>query len=72
MDNEIKRVGDYLSDLQSRITSSLQDIDGQANFLTDEWQRDEGGGGRSMVLQNGAKPFEVPERNGNLQNDYMK
>ncbi len=54
MNNEIKRVSDYLSELQISITDCLQDIDGQSNFLCDQWQRDEGGGGRSMVLQNGA------------------
>ena len=49
MNTEIKRVGEYLSALQTRISDCLQDIDGQASFLSDQWQRDEGGGGRSMV-----------------------
>jgi coproporphyrinogen III oxidase len=54
VENEINRVSEYLRELQISITHSLQDIDGRSSFESDEWQRDEGGGGRSMVLRNGA------------------
>jgi coproporphyrinogen III oxidase len=54
VENKIQRVRDYLSELQDSITNSLQGIDGGSSFMSDEWQRDEGGGGRSMVLRNGA------------------
>ena len=54
MQADIEKVIDYLQDLQARITSELQCIDGKAGFLTDEWQREAGGGGRSMVLRDGA------------------
>ena len=47
-------VRQYLVDLQQRITDTLQDIDGGETFLSDEWERAEGGGGRSMVLRDGA------------------
>ena len=51
---DIDRVNDYLQDLQIRITDELQQIDGRAGFEVDTWQRDAGGGGRSMVLRDGA------------------
>ena len=54
MDIDIERVNDYLQRLQASITGELQQIDGKAEFATDIWQRDAGGGGRSMVLRDGA------------------
>ena len=50
---DIDRVNDYLQDLQTRITDELQQIDAKADFEVDTWQRDAGGGGRSMVLRDG-------------------
>ncbi|MBI4817008.1 MAG: oxygen-dependent coproporphyrinogen oxidase [Deltaproteobacteria bacterium] len=40
--------------MQGRFTDALAAIDGRASFSTEEWTRPEGGGGRSMVLANGA------------------
>lgn len=54
MDIDIERVNSYLQRLQKTITSELQQIDARAEFETDTWQRDAGGGGRSMVLRDGA------------------
>jgi coproporphyrinogen III oxidase len=54
MDIDIERVNSYLQRLQKTITSELQHIDAKAEFETDTWQRDAGGGGRSMVLRDGA------------------
>jgi len=54
-------VADYLKDLQSRIVAALEDADG-ALFRTDVWQRDEGGGGCSRLLEGG----ELFERAGVL------
>ena len=54
MDTDIERVNSYLQRLQKTITSELQQIDARAEFETDTWQRDAGGGGRSMVLRDGA------------------
>jgi coproporphyrinogen III oxidase len=43
---------DYLTDLQHRIVESLELVDGK-NFLNDSWQRPEGGGGISCVIEEG-------------------
>ncbi len=51
---DVQAVKDYLTDLQARITSAVQEFDGSEAFQADEWQRTEGGGGRSMVLREGA------------------
>jgi len=53
MDIDIDRVKNYLQDLQTRITDELEQLDGQAGFEADSWQREAGGGGRSMVLRDG-------------------
>ncbi len=50
----IEHVNQYLRDLQTGITDKLQSIDGGASFATDQWQREAGGGGSSMVLRDGA------------------
>lgn len=52
-------VKQYLLGLQDRICSELEQEDGSGQFLEDSWQRapgverEEGGGGRSRVLNNG-------------------
>lgn len=43
----------YLLDLQDRICNALAAEDGGAVFVEDNWQRPEGGGGRSRVLAGG-------------------
>lgn len=43
----------YIEDLQDSITSRLEEIDGSAKFEEDIWERPEGGGGRTRVIQNG-------------------
>jgi coproporphyrinogen III oxidase len=40
-------------ELQDRICTALADVDGQASFREDAWQREGGGGGRSRVLVDG-------------------
>ena len=47
----------YIQTLQDTITSKLEEVDGQAKFREDFWDRPEGGGGRSRVIGNG-KVFE--------------
>jgi coproporphyrinogen III oxidase len=42
----------YLQDLQQRIVAALEDIDGKS-FLTDSWERPEGGGGTSRIIEEG-------------------
>lgn len=44
----------YIQYLQDTITSKLEEIDGIAKFHEDLWTREEGGGGRTRVIQNGA------------------
>jgi coproporphyrinogen III oxidase len=46
------RVKQYLLDLQHNIVSSLEALDGKA-FLSDSWERAEGGGGTSRVIEEG-------------------
>lgn len=46
-------VRDYLRGLQDRIVAGLEQADGQ-RFSRDEWQRPEGGGGISRILEQGA------------------
>jgi coproporphyrinogen III oxidase len=47
-------VRQYLLGLQQRITGTLESLDGKATFRTDRWDRPEGGGGESRVLEDGA------------------
>ncbi|MGB0743659.1 MAG: coproporphyrinogen III oxidase, partial [Opitutales bacterium] len=47
-------VRSYLLDLQDRICAALETEDGRNSFREDSWQRDEGGGGRSRVMEGGA------------------
>lgn len=44
----------YIQDLQKRIISKLEEIDGKAHFKKDEWKREGGGGGLSCVIEDGA------------------
>ena len=51
---QIEQVKSYLLSLQDSICSELAEEDGAADFIVDEWQRPQGGGGRSRVLTDGA------------------
>ncbi|WP_017444222.1 oxygen-dependent coproporphyrinogen oxidase [Gayadomonas joobiniege] len=51
---DIQQVIEYLKRLQDQICQALEQVDGQAQFVEDAWQREEGGGGRTRVLENGA------------------
>ncbi|MCY1482710.1 Coproporphyrinogen-III oxidase, aerobic [compost metagenome] len=44
----------YIQNLQDTITAGLEKVDGQAKFKEDIWERAEGGGGRTRVIENGA------------------
>ena len=56
----------YLLDLQARIVAKLESLDGKS-FLRDEWQRPEGGGGISRMLEGG----NLLERGGVLFSHVM-
>lgn len=49
---EFAPILDYFLNLQERIVEALQHADGK-NFLHDSWQRPEGGGGISCVIEEG-------------------
>jgi coproporphyrinogen III oxidase len=50
----VAAVSDYLLDLQNRICQALENLDAEKSFIEDTWKREEGGGGRSRVLEEGA------------------
>jgi coproporphyrinogen III oxidase len=52
--SDVDQVKAYLTTLQDRICAALSAEDGAADFSTDNWQREGGGGGRSRVLSDGA------------------
>ena len=43
----------YIQTLQNQITAKIEQVDGGAKFKEDIWQRPEGGGGNTRVLENG-------------------
>lgn len=52
--NELNQVKSYLQALQKRIVAELEQLDGQAQFRSDAWERPGGGGGLSCVLTGGS------------------
>ncbi|MEO6670058.1 MAG: oxygen-dependent coproporphyrinogen oxidase [Ferruginibacter sp.] len=44
---------EYIHHLQDTICNALEAEDGKAKFVQDEWQRAEGGGGKTRVISNG-------------------
>lgn len=51
---DFQSVRDYLSGLQDSICAELQAEDGLGAFRQDDWERAEGGGGRTRILESGA------------------
>lgn len=51
---DIDQVKAFLLSLQDRICQQLAAADGRAQFKQDNWVREEGGGGQSRVLTQGA------------------
>jgi len=43
----------FIHDLQDHICSALEQIDGKAIFIEDNWERTEGGGGKTRVMADG-------------------
>lgn len=43
----------YIQNLQNTISTRLEEIDGKASFKEDIWERPEGGGGKTRVIENG-------------------
>ncbi len=44
---------DFIHELQNSICTALEQVDGKAKFVEDEWTRAEGGGGKTRVIGNG-------------------
>jgi coproporphyrinogen III oxidase len=51
---QIRAVETWLRALQDRLAGELEALDGGARFRSDTWEREEGGGGDSRVLEEGA------------------
>ncbi len=51
---DIRAVEEWLRSLHDQITEGLEALDGEARFRRDSWQRPEGGGGDSRVIEEGA------------------
>ncbi len=60
MNEQALKVHGYLHALQDEICAALEEFEPQARFGRDKWQREEGGGGISRILEGG----EVFERAG--------
>lgn len=48
-----QKIADDLKDLQDRICTHLEALDGKGIFHEDIWQREGGGGGRTRIVQHG-------------------
>jgi coproporphyrinogen III oxidase len=48
------RARDFFAELQDEICAALETLDGVARFREDLWARNEGGGGRTRVMEGGA------------------
>jgi len=48
-----QQVGAWMRRLQDQICAGLEELDGEGQFHEDEWERLEGGGGRSRVMSEG-------------------
>ncbi|MDF2179760.1 oxygen-dependent coproporphyrinogen oxidase [Aliiglaciecola sp. CAU 1673] len=49
----VENVKRFLLELQNGICQTLELVDGKGNFHEDQWQREEGGGGRTRVMRKG-------------------
>ena len=50
----LEQVISFFKGLQDQICTALEQADGVGTFVEDSWTREEGGGGRTRVLTNGA------------------
>ena len=54
----------YIQNLQDQICSGLETADGATKFREDIWERPEGGGGRTRVIESGPEGSGVFEKGG--------
>ncbi len=50
----IEKIKTFFLQLQDNICSELEQSDTKARFITDQWKRDQGGGGRTRVISGGS------------------
>jgi coproporphyrinogen III oxidase len=53
-DMDIQEIIGYFQQLQQNICTQLEILDGKSHFVSDKWQRPEGGGGDSRVILDGS------------------
>jgi len=51
--NTKEEIAEWFKGLQNRICAAIETADGGGKFSTEEWERSEGGGGVTRILQNG-------------------
>ena len=51
---EIDKVKTYLLALQDKLSDEIEELDADQRFAEDAWERPQGGGGISRVLERGA------------------
>ncbi|HLV47723.1 MAG TPA: coproporphyrinogen III oxidase, partial [Aliidiomarina sp.] len=49
----LERVKDFFMQLQDNICAGVVAVDGTGEFVEDDWEREEGGGGRTRVMRHG-------------------
>lgn len=53
MSTSKENIAEWFMGLQDRICNGLEAADGKGKFEEDKWERKEGGGGRTRIIQNG-------------------
>ncbi len=48
-----EKISECFLNLQNEICNQLEIADGESKFITDEWERPGGGGGKTKIIQNG-------------------
>ena len=48
-----QQFSNFIIDLQDEICETLENLDGKAQFQSDDWNREGGGGGHSRIINNG-------------------
>jgi coproporphyrinogen III oxidase len=51
--NSKEQVSKFMQDFQDRVCAGIEALDREGKFKQDQWQREEGGGGRSRVMAEG-------------------
>lgn len=51
--NSLEEIVEFFKKLQDEICVALEEIDSQSKFRQDLWERPEGGGGRTRIIENG-------------------